>query len=125
MVVSLSVRITINFKFQVDCFSSLCGMGHFYHVDTPDQWYRWIVALFASVGVMHLLLLLVLEVSIAWDLEKVNKRRKGNVCTLFCVLTKLHVRVRSWAGTGSPLSFFSAALGAMSSGLWLSLLSLG
>jgi hypothetical protein len=46
-------------------------MGHFYQADTPDQWYRWIVALFASVGVMHLLLLLVLEVSIAWDLEKV------------------------------------------------------
>lgn len=56
---------------DVDCMQSICGLSKFKTKGVPDQWYRFVLAPFLSVGVNHLLLLLIAEMILALDVEKV------------------------------------------------------
>ena len=56
---------------DIDCMQSVCGLNTFAVKDVPDQWHRLLLAPFLSVGLNHLLLLLIAEMLLAFDLEKV------------------------------------------------------
>lgn len=52
---------------DVNCMADVCGLGEF--SGNPNQAYRVILGMFLSVGVLHLLLMLFLQVSLVMDLE--------------------------------------------------------
>lgn len=55
---------------QVFCMSDVCGLIPFFTPGSPDQWYRLYLALFIHVGIIHLLVVLLFQHSVATDIEK-------------------------------------------------------
>eukprot|EP00040_Diaphanoeca_grandis_P014348 m.72699 g.72699 ORF g.72699 m.72699 type:complete len:519 (+) comp24481_c0_seq1:80-1636(+) len=56
---------------DVDCMAAICGLGGFAEKNKPDQWYRLFLAPSLSVGVIHCLLMLVGEMVLGFELERV------------------------------------------------------
>lgn len=55
---------------QVTCLEDACGLVDFLDDSQPDQWYRTILALFLHMGVIHLFVVILVQHSIAVDIEK-------------------------------------------------------
>lgn len=54
----------------MNCLQEECGLAHF-GGSLPDQWYRFILAIFLHSGVVQLVLVLLLQITIAVNVEKV------------------------------------------------------
>lgn len=56
---------------EVNCLEAKCGLSRFNNPDYPDQWYRFMTAVFLPVGALHFLLFALIQLMIGQSMEKV------------------------------------------------------